>query len=329
MDLLLHIGLGKTGTTTLQQEHFIGLPGYLGRRELFGQRGRGGRLEQVFLAARQGQPVDLEAWRSDVLRAFRGAPPDQIVISQERLVQWTERGSGFSPIVGLLSDGGRIRRSGSHPIAAFVRDHVVPAWEPLGRVKVLVTLRNQFDWLCSHYAQLSNRIIGASQADFTRQVERIVRTGDPYLDFASLIDALRGAVGTDHVTALLLEDIGSAQYWETLSALVGQRLPREDRTTKRANQRSSGDGWQLRPYDRRRYPLRVTLLGQVPSPGRPSMWTVRGLAHPVQSGRVILQRRGTSIRPTEELRVAVRSCYRESNVRLGGILGRDLAPLGY
>jgi hypothetical protein len=186
VDLILHIGLGKTGTTTLQQRHFPDLPGYLGRPDIFGQRGRGGRLNQAFVAHCTGQETDLTQWRSDVLRALEGRMPEKVVISQERLGYWTHDGSGFSPVVGLLSDGGRYPRRGQHPIAGFIGDRVIPAWRDLGTVKVLVTLRNQFDWLSSHYAQVSNRIIGASQGDFEHQVRRIVRSGDVYLDYAAL-----------------------------------------------------------------------------------------------------------------------------------------------
>ena len=329
MDLIIHIGLGKTGTTTLQKEHFVEIPGYLGRPELFGQRGRGGGLNEAFLASCSGEDVDLVRWRESVLEVFAGDLPDKVIISNERLEYWTQDGSGFSPVVHLLSDGGRVVRSGPHPIVNFIRDRVVPIWKPLGAVKVLVTLRNQFDWLGSHYAQVSNRIIGASQADFERQVRRIIRSGDTYLDFAARVGALRDAVGADDVTVLLLEDIRTPDYWSELSTLVGERLPKAGRESKRSNQRSSVEGWELRPYDRRRYPLRFTLFGQVPSPTHPSMWTLRGFAHPIRVARLTLGRRGAFIRPNEDLRSAVRAHFHESNMRLGRMLGRDLAALGY
>jgi hypothetical protein len=332
LDLILHIGLGKTGTTTLQQRHFVHLPGYLGRPELFGQRGRGARLHVLARSARQGAAVDLDAWRSTILQRLTDAGAgdvDRVVISQERLAGWSQDGSALSPITGRLSDAGRAARRGQHPFAAFVREHVVPAWAELGDVRVLITLRNQHDWLCSHYAQLSNRIIGASQSDFERQVRWILASDDAYLDFASLVDAFGSAVGQERVSVLLLEDIASPAYWETLSSLVGTQLPKEGAVQQRANQRSTAEGWELRAYNRRKYPLRVTLFGQEPTPDHPSMWTLRAVTHPLHAARVLVRRRGSAIRPNEELRAAIRAHFRRSNARLGEHLGRDLAPLGY
>lgn len=332
MDLILHIGLGKTGTTTLQQRHFIALPGYLGRPELFGQRGRGAGLDVLSRRAKQGAEVDLDAWRATVLQRLTDAgagDAERVVISQERLAGWSQDGSAFSPITGRLSDAGRTARRGPHPFAAFVREHVVPAWAEHGDVRVLITLRNQYDWLCSHYAQLSNRIIGASQSDFEQQVQRILASDDAYLDFASLVDAFGSAVGQERVSVLLLEDIASADYWDALSSLVGTKLPKEGSEQQRANQRSTAEGWELRAYDRRKYPIRVTLVGQEPTPDHPSMWTLRAVTHPLHAARVLVRRRGSAIGPNDELRAAIRAHFRGSNTRLGEHLGRDLAPLGY
>jgi len=332
LDLILHVGLGKTGTTTLQQRHLVHLHGYLGRTELFGQRGRGAGLDVLYHRSRQGVTVDVDAWRTTVIERLRSAGEasiERVVISQERLVGWSQDGSGFSPIRARLSDAGRSARQAPHPFATFVREHVVPAWAPLGDVRILLTLRNQYDWLCSHYAQLSNRIIGASQSDFERQVRRILTSGDAYLDFASLIDAFGTAVGPERVSVLLLEDIATHDYWEALSSLVGTELPKEGSVQQRANQRSTAEGWELRPYDRRKYPLRVTLVGQEPTPDHPSMWTLRALTHPLHAAHVLSRRRGTTIRPNDELRAEIRAHFGESNARLGAYLGRDLTPLGY
>lgn len=332
MDLIVHIGLGKTGTTTLQQVHFARLPGYLGREDLLGARKRDARLGQSYRRAAEGRDVDMVAWRENIIDRFRVAGrdlPEQVVISQERLSAWSVAGSSLSPITGRLSDGRRKPRRAPHPFAAFLERHLIPAWEPLGKVRVLVTVRNQSDWLGSHYAQLSNRIIGAGQADFERQVRWTLSSDDAFLDYAELVEALGTVLGPRAVTVLLLEDIGAPHYWEALSELVGERLPKEDVVESRKNRRSTEEGWALRPYNRGKYPLRVSFFGQERTPGHPSMWTLKGVWSPRNVVRTLIRPRGVSIRMDDELRADIRSHFRTSNARLGKHLGRDLTPLGY
>jgi hypothetical protein len=116
-------------------------------------------------------------------------------------------------------------------------------------------------------------------------------------------------------------------YWRALSDAVGHRFAPPEAGAARANKRSSADGWEIRPFDRRF--LLPALFGRQPTPGRPSEWTVAAFARPDLLGRALLTRRERTIRPTEELRELVRARYRESNQRLAGLIGRDLVSLGY
>jgi hypothetical protein len=292
-----------------------------------GRRDRDGGLHKRYLRDHRGLVVDMESWRAKVVGAFPGALPDRILVSEENLAHWEHDGSYFYPITGRLADERLAARSGTHPIVGFLRRHLAPTWGPLGRVRVLVTLRNQSDWLASRYVQGSKTTLGASQADFERQVRRIVASGDAYLDFAGLVTGLVDVVGPDGVTVLLVEEMQDPAYWRTLSAAVGHRFDPPEAGAAHANKRSSAEGWEVRPFDRRF--LLPALFGRQPTPGRPSEWTAAALARPAVLARALLARRGTTIRVTDELREAVRARYRESNQRLAESLGRDLTPLGY
>jgi len=328
MDLVLHIGLSKTGTTTLQQHVLPVAPGYLGREDRLGTRNRDGGLYKMFLASHRGLPVDLEAWRQRVLHCFKPEEQHPVVLSEENLAHWEHDGSYCYPITGRLSDLGRAPRSGVHPIATFVERLLVPAWRDLGQVRVLVTLRNQFDWLGSRYAQSSNRILQASQADFERQVRWIVEREDAYLDYAGLVEALGAAVGSSNVTVLLMEDMKTAEYWETLARVVGDGHIVPPPSEARANRRATEEGWQMRSFRHDRF-MKSVLFGQQRTPQTSRKWTLRALRHPRHVLQALTQRRSSEIRANSELRIAVQQCYEPSNRRLATMIGRDLGALGY
>lgn len=335
MDLILHVGYPKTGTTTLQERHFIALPGYLGRSDLFGQRARSAGLRQILKRAANGQQVDIVAWRDHVVETLGVRRPDRVVISDEALLKHRPRprggdGSmGVRPFWGAVPRRGRRVRRGPPPIVEVLREHVVPAWKEHGSVRVLLTLRNQSDWLGSHYAENSHWILGASQADFERQVRRIAASGDAVLDFAAVVDDLREVVGPDQVLVLLLEDMGTEHYWAALSAFVGAGLPDDASASGRSNRRSSVTGWQLRDYDRSAYPLRSVLSRRASGPGKHGQVSMGGFRNPVALEWRRARRRGAGVVMDDELRAVVRARCRDSNARLGQLLGRDLTPLGY
>jgi len=198
----------------------------------------------------------------------------------------------------------------------------------VGQVRVLLTLRNQTDWLASLYAQRSHKIVGASQVDFEEQVRRIIGEDDPILDFASLVASLSGVVGRDRMHVLLMEDMDDHSYWDELGRLIGVDLSDVVADRPVANRRSGAvDEWGLRPAQRGH--LRAGVFGRRPTPGAPSKWTLKAFAHPLPLARALLRRRGRVIRVGEGLRGEVRAHCGESNDRLAKLLDRDLAALGY
>jgi hypothetical protein len=329
VDLLLHVGYPKTGTTTLQRRHFSKFPGYLGSPSLLGYSGRDGLIKPLSRSAHRGDPVDLDAWRTQILGVFGEHPPERIVISNEGLLRWDAAGDARPKWSVRASPRDRGTRSGMHPFAAFLGDHVRPAWQDLGDVRVLVTIRNQSDWFCSHYVEQSDRIIGASQSDFERQVRRLIASRDGYLDFGDVVDSFRRAVGDDHVLVLLLEEMGTDGYWGALSEFGGAQEPFDGRTAGHLNQRSTAAGWRVSPYDRTRAPLRRALRDWRTGRGSKAFPTMGGFRNPAGREWVQVRRRDVEVRMTDELRTLVKARYRDSNQRLGQFLGRDLTPLGY
>lgn len=246
----------------------------------------------------------VDAWVSDCLAAHPDA--QRLIISDEDL------SSGYGP--GACHEKFPVKPTRTQyaadpvprpaPIVSLLDDHVREAWTP-GRVKVLIVLRNQVDWLASLYSQLSNRIVDASQRDFEFQVERIVAAGDPYLDWSAWVADLRQALGDDNVCVLLMEEIRSAGFWSRLAGFTGlDDVPVEALASgdlAGLNVRATGDGWGIR-----RLTYRAVLA------------RLRGL-----------RGRGRTFRLTGPLRDRIRDHVAPCNARLAGQLGRDLGSFGY
>lgn len=82
------------------------------------------------------------------------------------------------------------------------------------RIKVLFIIRRQDFLLASSYAQLSRKIIGASQRDFERRVQRLIeKNSNPDkasffpLDYKSLHQSLTNSLPREHVQLIALEEI--------------------------------------------------------------------------------------------------------------------------
>lgn len=90
----------------------------------------------------------------------------------------------------------------------------------ISKIKILLTLRNQPQWLASLYAQHSG-VDSASTLDFERQVRNLMcddsLNGGGFLNWDKMVHDLYRAVGKDNVYVLLIEDINKLSYWKTLA----------------------------------------------------------------------------------------------------------------
>lgn len=252
--LFIHIGLPKTGSTWLQQWLFPPLD------HLFVQTVPRSRLFKT--------PEDAEQQH----RVFA------CVLRRSAAIWRTEGNAIFRALLGegaaasstgadtLLSDEA-IGRAASRPEALTAHllalHEVATAWG-FHRLKILALVRRQDTWLASHYAQVSDRKLGAGQTDFERFVAKTTDTErERYgfgmlLDYAALHDALCDVTGPDDVSMLPFEWFREApssalehvlRWLETPANAVPRVLA--SALPKQANVRSqagdNGLSWQLRP----------------------------------------------------------------------------------
>ena len=258
IDLVMHVGLSKTATTTIQNRLMKGAACYLGRDD----RGEGDFVPAIMdLARRWPFMPDAEvasrtrAWVDSVAAQSRAsAASSTVTLSCEQLLNWRindtdflKTGLAVSPRnLPWLPEG----REGKWPLAVFLEDHLVPAWSRYGRVRVAVGLRRQADWLASQYAQVSSRLYAPSQSDFERQVEELIARQDPYIFWDRLLEDLSSAVGTANLFVFLFEDLAFPETWTELACFLG--LPDGDERITAAqsikvNQRSESErSWKLR-----------------------------------------------------------------------------------
>lgn len=199
--LILHLGLPKTGTTTLQNKLFPQLEGYLGKNE------KGGP-ELVI-------PNHLATVESSLLRLFLVGADSKamrewvrqldfdwsasLLISNEAFSRWKDRNCPGSSVWPVQKPRfGEEPRRRTHPIVPFLSElnAVLP---PDVELITVITLRAQKTYLPSHAAQSRGQ-------SMTPIVRRIIRRQDAFILWDRLVrdlEALRGPAG--HLT-LLFED---------------------------------------------------------------------------------------------------------------------------
>jgi len=326
--LIIHAGLPKTGTTSLQRSVFPHLESYLGGTE---PGGRHEALAAELLSLYQGEfghpDFGSTAWRLEFQNWWDRVEDVRSIrdfVSLEALFRWFDPVSGRPWPFMVDGTGYRSHRDGTHPIVHFASALV----EELGygHVKFILTLRNQADFAISHYAQLSYRMLRPNQIDFERKIESQLNSPDPFFDWSTTVSCLREVVGAEHLLLPVFED-GLESVADCITGFVdGVSL---GVMPSRSNVRSSSDGWAvdttskstIRAWSRRVWPLDTQpVVRQVVSRH------LRGLA------RVGPKRSKTSaqhIEFPEPLRRAFQASFRKSNNQLAEFVQRDLAPFGY
>lgn len=336
-ELTLHLGLPKTATTTLQKHVFPRFPGYLG---IHAGDGLPSSSEwAAWKMAFDGWGTWDPEWR-DALRAYvatiEHAGHSQVLLSQESLSRWPADGASSSWPVD--DDWSSVERARPHPVIEFLRTIKECAGEMM-HLRIILTLRNQPDLMGSLYAQLQARMFNPCQADLEAKIAHLLRSDDPFFDFAALVDELEAELGADDCLFLLYED-GLECNVSRIEAFLRTTFSCSPSTVARENvKRLGSQSWKggtlSRPVTQRGRlgTARMFITGHWPRSllglKRRIAWALARMDIMVVRVVPSLVREGVVVAMTDELALSIRQHFAASNARLGHRLGRELEPLGY
>ncbi len=299
--LIIHIGLPKTGTTTLQDNLFRFHKGYLYKHKGLNEKMEIKIREMVF----EKKDFNLKEFQH-LLRE------DVIFISDENL--------SFKDNEILFPSS---FTSQSLPIFSVLEK--IKKSQEYKNIKVILTLRNQFDWLPSLYSEFSRNILNASEDDFENKVKEIIEGS--YLDWSNLIEKIEKIIGEENLCVLLLEEMNKYHYWESLYNFIGsnETLPKiEDVMRAKDNKRKKGHNkWEIQMltlggYLREKHKLnyRISLLKEKS--------IIKSLFN-----FLFFKKRKRYIYLKEETRMIIENRVNAFNERLSKKLKRDLKSIGY
>lgn len=250
--LVVHIGLQKTGTTSLQRGVFRHLPNYFGPGLTPGTNLGLPRFRELRSVIQDMAP---EVWGYREMQDERehlrllgqklGARGDRALISFENLIA-----TPFFRQTGGPYQRQRLQESESTQHIAQILDLIAPNRET---TSVLVTVRQQWTWLPSLYAQMSDRNPRASQKNFELQVRRYLSEPSIHLsplNIAHLSDRVVQEIKPDNLTLLPMETMGTKGYDMALRAILEPLIPQGATfDLPRLNRRrQNDDSWNLRKY---------------------------------------------------------------------------------
>jgi hypothetical protein len=291
----LHIGHHRTGTTFLQKRVFSKID-----HLTYYHKDETTEAAKLLGAFRMSTLI----WKTQgdaLLRPFSKSKKPSVISSEElschRLF--------LSPEIEQRRDPCQL--------AAHVRGLRAAAARYDLKVRIIVGIRRQDGYLCSRYANLSDRIESASQADFERQVRDILNMSSRYfidgvwLDFENTAQMLAEAVGANNLLILALEQLSDqpTAYLNVLSGFLDLPIPKCIDPAV-VNARSEAENiWRLK---RERYKFT----------GR--------LVNPLMAA---LGKQPGTISLPEDLKSQVMHTYGQSNRKLAKHVSADLGRYGY
>lgn len=208
-DLILHVGLPKTGTTALQNDFFPQYKGYLGAPGYVENPGNHFEsFRKVYFPFRNHADFTVRVWTVSAKAWWEHArtlSPTPLVLSDEGLCRWRlpSHAAGWPFLdapIGLPEV-----RQGRAPLPQLV-EALSTALEGSARVRVILTIRNQSDFLSSLYAELGPEMQIPSQLDFETGTRYLIREGDAFIDWNFLVADLRSTLGPENLLVCVFED---------------------------------------------------------------------------------------------------------------------------
>lgn len=336
LDLVLHVGLAKTATTTLQTDFFPRYSGYLGGPNC-AENLRDSFKGFTSLYIRNGRHRDFlsDGWKLECQDWWRTRPVSSgpLVLSSEELSVWMARETSHRhPFLEPRLKDIEPRR-GTHPLIFFLTALSI-ALGPEIRVRVVLAVRNQVDFSTSLYAELAQEISAPSQAHFEKVVRRLHDVGDEYMDWNALARQLQNTLGPQNLLLCFYER-GLDEMATKIASFIGQPFTSPVTIRHLNSRRTNGQAWVLSG---------PSFCGQLLS--RVSYWIRSAQIAPRQlegslntfclaSAQRLLVRfalsrsRRREIAMSERLAIRVRLAHDESNRALGSLTGADLSALGY
>lgn len=331
VQLTLHVGLPKTGTTTLQRHVFPKYGGYIcGTDSTGNSKVLADGLHALYQVKGGHRDWSSRAWRAEVEEwcrvacTFSSAP---LFVSLEGLFRW------FDPQTRqpwpFLGDGrgAPSSRVGQHPIVHFL-DQFQAAAQDL-ELRTVLTLRNQSDFLGSLYAQLSYRMRSPSQQDFERKVQHLISRRDPFLNWNQTVSDIARTIGPQNLKVVLFEDGLNTVAQEITNFVSPTWQVSNDLQNLRHNTRSNSlDGWKL--TTRRNILVRSLPRGPVRALRTALLQDLNN-----RDGKYLHRAEHRSRSPQNTIQIptglrrAIRSAYAEGNQVLAEYLQRDLINAGY
>ena len=318
--IVLHIGLPKTGTTSMQLALFPRYPGFLERPNTPADNERSSLLSLYHtpLSQRMGA---LRSWCQQVVQQDH-----LVIVSNEALSRW-------SPWASEPVQAAQMNRKGPHPIIPFLRQ-MQSVLGACATLQVIITFRNQSDYCASLYAQLFGRSKVQGQPDFEARMREILRLRDAGLDWNSFRRELVETVGNSNLLVLFFEHGFSANA-SAIEGFLGAAPTEESLSEPRLNQKSLEPGvWEMKGTRRQFGDLPVSRAVAGLLKGRDNR-IVRGfrnilkrLDRPIPTA-VHPKLPGTRIYIPDNLRRHMEALYAESNWLLGQAANSPLSDLGY
>lgn len=332
--LIIHLGLPKTGTTTLQTKFWPMWSGYGGKFFGFHADGsvRMSEFEVIELFTRYWAFCDPKTasdsnWRDGLARwvdQLRFDDSGLLIFSEEALSTWPRDGEPGSWVVQY----DHAKSSGTHPISIFLAElrNLLPDEITLCTITFL---RNQSDPLGSFAAE-ARRVRNFNSAGF----KRLCRRADPILNFYQLVLDLEKVSGPQNHLTLFFEDgfekngadiIGFIEVPNLRSTSVSLRdFPQENRRKFGKNR------WVVSNQKQRGGAKSSPFLG-ILKLSRRCMWcsSFRVLGSALTQFQKSRESKSIVITISTSQRLKVRKSWQESNDLLVAHVNRNLRELGY